>query len=378
MFDRMPRGTFVVAVSLPIVVMWLVMTVARAASVESEVQAPVVSKGVVAVQRLEKGVLFADAFERGAIGVDDWRIWVSEPDRVDLAVKDGRFYVHGTGPLSHNGLWLKHNFENKDIVLIGRMDIRSDGSTPHHAVLHLCGGDMPRSPDHWVEVVVRDAGDQAYFSVGAALPEGFFNAGEPIAVPRPVAGGFLVKLELNGSANLCVASVLDGDRWRRIGNPLKLQVRTTHCEIKLHRQHGSDIAAKPTVSEAWFDDVRMYPRPESNPVLLRMVLLNGADVWYLPENGWPPRININGKEHELAELVVELWTADGKVCVDRVQSPIMGHYMLSLEHAPWDEYPVEARVRVFLDGRQLGNDAMIDVDGLDGLYPNDVWNVIFE
>lgn len=122
----------------------------------------------------------------------------------------------------------------------------------------------------------------------------------------------------------------------------------------------------------------MYPRPANHPVLLRLVLRDGADIWYLPETGWPPRVSIDGHERDLADLVVELWSADGKVCVDRVQSPIMGHYMLSLEDAPWDEYPVGARVRVLLDGRQLGDDAVIEVDGVEGLYPNDVWNVVFE
>ena len=52
--------------------------------------------------------------------------------------------------------------------------------------------------------------------------------------------------------------------------------------------------------------------------------------------------------------------------------------LLSLAKTPWDVYPVGARVRIKLDGEQLGEDAIIPLNGLDGLYPDAVWDIVLE
>ena len=77
----------------------------------------------------------------------------------------------------------------------------------------------------------------------------------------------------------------------------------------------------------------------------------------------------------LEDLTVELWTADGKTRVCAVQSAHFAHYMLPLKNAPWDLYPVAARVRVVLDGKSLG-EVEIAKDGLNGMYPDDVYDVV--
>jgi len=77
--------------------------------------------------------------------------------------------THGTWPIGHNGLWGLTTAKYKDVVLVGEMDIRSQGSSPHRLALHLCGGDGVRSPDHWVEIDMVDLGDKARFSPMAAL-----------------------------------------------------------------------------------------------------------------------------------------------------------------------------------------------------------------
>ena len=56
----------------------------------------------------------------------------------------------------------------------------------------------------------------------------------------------------------------------------------------------------------------------------------------------------------------------------------MGHYLLPLKDAPWDAYPVSARVRLLLDGRPFGEDKVIPINGLSGMYPDDVWNLVVE
>ena len=51
--------------------------------------------------------------------------------------------------------------------------------------------------------------------------------------------------------------------------------------------------------------------------------------------------------------------------------------MLSLDHDGWDVFPVGAVVRVSCDGKSLG-EAEIPLNGLDGLYPDDVYDVLME
>jgi hypothetical protein len=54
----------------------------------------------------------------------------------------------------------------------------------------------------------------------------------------------------------------------------------------------------------------------------------------------------------------------------------MGFYLLPLKDAPWDVYPVAAEVRVLLDGTSLGEPLKIECHGLNGLYPDDVYDAV--
>ena len=74
---------------------------------------------------------------------------------------------------------------------------------------------------------------------------------------------------------------------------------------------------------------------------------------------------------------MQLCTADGKP-VASLRSSNMGFYLLLLRDAPWDVYPVAAEVRVLLDGKVLGKPLQIECSGLNGLYPDDVYNMMLE
>ena len=51
--------------------------------------------------------------------------------------------------------------------------------------------------------------------------------------------------------------------------------------------------------------------------------------------------------------------------------------MLPLHHEGWDVFPVGAVVRVSCDGESLG-EAEIQLNGLEGLFPDDVYDVFME
>ena len=337
----------------------------------------------VQISRVESGAMLVEDFEAEKIDLKRWRIWQMNPDKTSLTVKDGRFVVDAKGSVGHNGLWSLQASKYKDVTLVARFDIHSDGPDSHELLLHLCGGDMPRSPDHWVEIAYRDLNiKQARFSTYAATGRGDFDQWDRfIELKRPGGGqqdrdtaGFLARVSLNGATNRCVADVRDSaGKWRPLVDPVPLHLRTTHCELKIR---GGSAASN---SHGWFDDVRMYPRAESHAILVHLQMEGGTPIYHRGESGneWPPTIRIAGQpERKLEDLSVELWTADGLTKVAAVQSSNLGDYMLPLTKAPWDVYPVAAVIRISIDGRILG-EANIKQQGLEGLYPDDVYSVRF-
>ena len=339
---------------------------------------PIIRQGPVSIRLRERGALLMDAFDGGKIDTRRWRIWKQDPDQVNFTLEDGRFVIRGVGQLAHNGLWSLNAARFKDVMLAARMDIRSPGvGKPHELYLHLCGGDMPRSPDHWVEIGMQDLGDKAQFRVMAAVEKGNFRqADRKLVLDRGKEDGFVARLSLDGSTNRCLAEVRDAKGvWHAVTDPVPLRLRTTHCEIKMRRQWAGDEDDS-AASTGWFDDVRIYPRAEANPVLVRLVRPDGSPIFQRDGESWPPKIQLAGQDpRSLEDLTVELLTADGKTRICAVQSPHFAHYMLPLKNAPWDLYPVAAKVRLLLDGKSLG-EVEIRQEGLVGLYPDDVYDVV--
>ena len=106
--------------------------------------------------------------------------------------------------------------------------------------------------------------------------------------------------------------------------------------------------------------------------------MSQAEVPFRTDGSWPPKVQIGDEQPRgLDDLVVELWSADGKTRISRVQSRNFAHYMLSLDHEDWDVFPVGAVIRVSCDGKSLG-EAEISLSGLVGLFPDDVYDVLME
>ncbi|MHC4518743.1 MAG: hypothetical protein ACYTAS_09165 [Planctomycetota bacterium] len=360
-------------------ILCLVATLAYSQPADTDTKYPVVRKGVVGIQLRQRGALLSESFAGTSVDEKRWRIWHSNPNAVTFSQKNGRFTIQARNRIHYNGLWSLNPARFKDVTLVGRMNIRTKGPGRHSLLLHLCGGDMPLSPDHWVEVAMTDVDEnQARFHVNAAIETGAYKErGKTITLPRQNDEGFLARLSLDGSRNVCTTEVRDtSGQWHQIVKPVPLNLRTTHCEVKMREGAGTD--AEPTTSTGWFEQVRIYPRAVSNPVLVRLVMRNGQAPYYRVNGSWPPKIRIgDGRPRNLDELVVELWTADGATRVARVRSPHFAHYMLSLDHVRWDVFPVAAVVCVSCDGTSLG-EAIIPLDGLDGLYPDDVYDVLLE
>ena len=315
------------------------------------------------IRLIERGAILAEDFDAKDLDRTKWRVWQENADRTTVVQETGRLNLTARGPIGHNGLWGLTTAKYKDVVLVGEMDIRSQGSSPHRLALHLCGGDGVRSPDHWVEIDMVDLGDKARFSPMAALPLGLDrHQDQSLELPHPPEKNFLCRLTLNGDTNLTELSVKTAEGWQRICDPIELPLRTIHTEVKLHGSQGA-AGAEETTSQAWFDNVRIYPRPENHHVGIRLVRPDGGQIWFRENDGWPPKIiDSEGRIRSIEDIEVQLCTADGKQ-VASVRSSNMGFYLLPLKDAPWDVYPVAAEVRVLLDGKIAGQAASDRMQG---------------
>jgi hypothetical protein len=105
---------------------------------------------------------------------------------------------------------------------------------------------------------------------------------------------------------------------------------------------------------------------------------DGGQIWFRENGGWPPKIiDSDGRSRSIEDVEVQLCTTDGKQ-VASVRSSNMGFYLLPLKDASWDVYPVTAEVRVMLDGKVLGKPLQIECNGMKGLYPDDVYEVVIQ
>ena len=223
-----------------------------------------------------------------------------------------------------------------------------------------------------------DLGEKARFSPMAALPVGLNRHQDQfLDLPHPAEQSFVCRLTLNGDTNQTELSVKTAEGWRRICDLIDLPLRTIHTEVKLHGSQGA-AGAEETTSQAWFDNVRIYPRPENHHVGIRLVRPDGGQIWFREDNSWPPKIiDAEGKSRSIEDIEVQLRTADGRQ-IASVRSGNMGFYLLPLKDAPWDVYPVATEVRVLLDGKMLGKPLQIECRGVQGLYPDDVYDVVLQ
>ena len=186
------------------------------------------------IRLVERGAILAEDFEARKLDRNRWRVWQENPDRTTVRQQGGRLNLTARGPIGHNGLWGLTTAKYKDVVLVGQMDIRSKGSSPHRLALHLCGGDGARSPDHWVEIDMVDLGGKARFSPMAALPLGLNrHQDQSLELPHPPGRGFLCRITLNGDTNQIELSVKTTEGWRQICDPIELPWRTIHTEVRV-------------------------------------------------------------------------------------------------------------------------------------------------
>ncbi len=326
------------------------------------------------LERVNDGAPVRDDFEAGAIDTQLWRIWHSDPQTVRLEQRDGRFWIHARGTVGYNGLVSRVDMPTRDVVAVCRMGISSPQGGLHGAILHVCGSGR-WSPDHWFELSLRATpAGAARATIGASIPPEHRGGYRGVYwLPSAGAEGYLTKVVCESATNQCRGFVRAGSEWWQIGDAFEVPARRTHLEIKTM---GPDKEGASTTM--WFDDCRLYPRPETHYVT---VVLQRPD-------GRHPGDAVGGGDHQICfdernqeipgcEFTVKLFAADGATLVAETRTgAAFGYGMLKLERAPWELYPAAAVIRVFAGDRQIGPDHVIESRGVEGLYPDDVYTIV--
>ncbi len=317
-----------------------------------------------------------DDFEGDRIDETRWRIWLTDPGSARVEQKGGRLWVHTEGTVGYNGVVSRAELDTRDLEVVCRAGIQSPGAADHHAIIHLCGCSQ-WSPDHWLEIKLLSRGENvtraaAVPSIPVDLAHGDRAALDLI---HDAGEGHLFKISSDGFTNMTRAFVrLDG-AWQPLGGPFEVPARTTRLELKAEGWRKSD---RP--SSAWFDDCRLYPRPESSYVVVSFHRADGRRPAVGIAGTWPPvAFDAGNRPFTGRDVTVRLLAADGESLVAEARAgDAMEFGLLKLREAPWDAYPVEAILQIFVKGTQLGPDHVIRGEGVDGLYPDDVYSLTLE
>lgn len=320
------------------------------------------------------GAPIRDAFEGRAIDETSWRIWRSDPERLETWQKDGRYWIRISGRAGYNGLVSLATMETRDVVAVCRAGVRSEEGARHAAIIHLCGSGK-ESPDHWYEIDLR-AGSNGSIRASAAVSVPERNReGYRGGYDLPAQGtedGVLIKIVCEGTAHRCAGFARVHQEWWQLGDPFEVPARTTRLEVKT-----SGTESGPGVSTIWFDDCRVYPRPETHYVTVRLKTPAGGNPGVRSaETGRMTCLDGGGQDIPDCGFTVELRSPDGATLIDASDTGAsFGYALLRLDRAPWDLYPAGAILRVMANGRQIGPDHVIAARGVDGLYPDDVYAI---
>jgi len=333
--------------------------------------------------KVHDGALIADAFDRARLAdppapapdeptlpasaarTSPWRIWNPDPGlRVELEA--GALRIAGVagpeaGHPNFNGI-VSERFGETDLVLVAEVELAplalgsaSTAARPAEAdaeagedvaaaaIAHLCGTE----PDWFRELAWRaGAGGLAgwHHDVrGWRDPRGLdprAGDGGPLRFTLRVehaaadeSGGAWIRPHPAGAAP-------PGD-WLPVGGRPRIPLSSLAVELKVN-------ATDPGLwVDTRFDDVRLYPRPETHPV----------------------RLLLCGPPSRRADVGVELRLDDEETAVAEGRTDELGRVRLDL---PADRaYPAAARVRFLFDDAAI--ELEIPAADVHGLYPGDSW-----
>jgi len=352
---------------------------------------------LIPMQQVVCGALARDDFNSGKLDPRIWRTVISNPDGIQVEVDQGELCFRGTldpvpkGQLPSKFYQTTHvdtpPSRETDVCAAVRMKIPSGiAETPgYHAVkAHLCG----LHPDTYAEVLLgRVDGPETgrlmkkywgankeisrkypgainipppdsegwWFEVNNCDPMGASEVvGKPLALRGDERERFYeVLLTYDKPTGLASAQIKLDEGWTQIGHSEPIIHNLSWVELKYYNiteTHG-------TYHEARFDDCRLYLNPKRHPV--RFIA------------------TMEGAPYRTEPLRFVLLTHDGKTKIGEGLADETGLADVSVDSPEWFVFPQAALVHIY-EGEKLIARSRIESNGVDGLYPHDVWVVHFD
>jgi hypothetical protein len=308
------------------------------------------------------GALLADSFDGPELDTRIWHRpgWMRNDPHLSVEVEQGRLYISGiSGPVRKHHHYvgvLSNYFRETDVVLVARMRIQSSFEKPgriqHH--VHLCTGDWP---DFFTETMFGkiESGPPRWFSAYLDKLWEYSGYSEYInptlsATGKEATEWHEVAIVHESGTNATQNYLVRAEGWKPLGPPHKLQMNHTHVELKVDVE-VPDIRVRFDV-----DDVRLYLNPAQNPAT---IVVNSRIVNGRPE---PPisRLKVRLLENISKKLLGEGITDEGGQARVKLKTDIL--------------YPVAATIEVWDDRRAVLR-SIVPRNGVQGLYPGDVWSV---
>ena len=308
------------------------------------------------------GALLKDGFDGPDLDATLWSRppWLVENHKtIGVKIESGHLVISGPShpeKQSHQyaGVISKY-FRDTDVVLAAEMQVQSpfEGKGRIQHMIHLCSGDYP---DFFTEIIfgkiVADEPPRWHTAYLGKVWEysGFREYLDPI---RPATGleaaqWHTVVLTHDGVTSKTGNYLIVDGNWIPIGPPHTVRFNHTHVELKVD-VNVPDVPVRMAV-----DNVRLYPNPAHNPVTI---------VVYTGVSGNKPKSPIHNQKVQIFEagrprLLGEALTDEGGEARVSLQTDVV--------------YPIAGTITVS-DGTGPVAQATIARQGLDGLYPGDVW-----
>jgi len=310
---------------------------------------------LIGMEIIKSGAYLLEGFLSDRIDMSKWQFWLMDPS---MHIEMGQGFLHIYGKTSvdkraFTGLTTRQLY-SADAMLITEMSIpcNYDQEGTFGFVTHLCnrllGNEVQTLsiPDNNCEVTFGRMGEKLgwffwWYNHSGGEFHKWVKEEKPLKPFGDEGSAFrTVRLSYDVVTRELEGAVLDGDRWIRVGRPVRFLKLFSSIELKLDAQaRGLDL-------DIHFRNCRLFPNPKRNPVKVFV--------------GDPsPK---TGAAVELLDLGGRL-LAKSKVDSDG----------LAFLHLPADaNFPLSGRFRVILDQEVIDGMEIVS-NGVHGIYPGDFY-----
>ncbi len=308
------------------------------------------------------GALLKDGFDGPGLDAALWSrpSWLVENHKtLGVKVENGHLVISGRSqPEKQHHQYagvLSRYFRETDVVLAAEVQVQSpfEGKGRIQHMVHLCSGDYP---DFFTEIIFgKLAADDAPRWHAAYLAKvweysGYAEYLDPIqrATGSEASQWHTVVLTHDGTTSKTQDYLVFERKWLPIGPPHSVRFNHSHIELKV------DVNVPNVPIQMAVDNVRLYPNPACNPVTI---------VVYTGVSGGKPKAPVHDQKVQIVEegsarVLGEALTDEGGEARVSLRTDVL--------------FPVGATITVS-DGATAVVQARIPRQGVDGLYPGDVW-----